>query len=224
MTEIDISVVSGQVRSIAVPATAVDITILSGASHLCGWSLRDASGELGSEIEGSVTTPGAGAAIVTSAGQAAGQYTLNWSVSLAGTPAAADANNFGLYVNATLVATSINLGANGEYPQEPVQVTIPASGTYAVKAIGAGTVGAIYTAQVSSTPAPGAVSAFEIRDTSYPVGEGFAIPGAASTQHFGQAGIKIRGALNLHIISGSVAGSLLVRYAQPGDYRLCSLT
>jgi hypothetical protein len=224
MTEIDISVVSGQVRSIAVPATAVDVTILSGASHLCGWSLRDASGDMASDIEGSVVTPTAGQAIATSAAQSAGVYTVKWTVTLAGTLSTQDTNNFGLYAGSTLIATSVSPPGGGVYPQPDVQMTLTQGQTYSIKAIGAGTAASTYSASASAVPESGAQTAFEIRDTSYPVGEGFAIPGAASTQHFGQAGIKIRGALNLHIISGSVSGSILVRYAQPGDYRLCSLT
>jgi hypothetical protein len=224
MTEIDISVVSGQVRSIAVPATAVDVTILSGASHLCGWSLRDASGDIASDIEGSVITPTAGQAIAVSAAQSAGVYTVNWTVTLAGTLSTQDTNNFGLYAGSTLIATSVSPPGGGVYPQPAVQMTLTQGQTYSVKAIGAGTAASTYSASASAVPEAGAQTAFEIRDTSYPVGEGFAIPNAASTQHFGQAGIKIRGSLVLHIISGSVAGSILVRYAQPGDYRLCSLT
>lgn len=106
------------------------------------------------QSEGSVTTPGALAA-VTSLVLPSGGWTLSWQVQLAGTPAAADANNFGLYAGTAQVLESVNAGAvGGPWQQETVQVQVPVGGaTYAVKSISAGTAGAIYSAQLVASPA-----------------------------------------------------------------------
>lgn len=104
--------------------------------------------------EGSVTSPGA-AATITSFSLPAGGWTLNWTIELAGTPAAGDANNFQLTLGAVQELVSINPGAvAGPLQQNGVQVQVPAGGaTVAVKSIAAGTAGAIYTAQLVALPA-----------------------------------------------------------------------
>lgn len=100
--------------------------------------------------EGSQTSPGA-ATTITSQALGGGSYSVQWGVQLGGTVATVDANNFGLYNGASLVATSLNSGVAGTYPQ-PAEVVAVASGgaTLAVKAIGNATSGAIYNAQLTS--------------------------------------------------------------------------
>lgn len=97
---------------------------------------------------GTQTSPGAGTLIATTGAAQGGVTVVNWSVSLAGTLAAADTNNFGLYNGATLIATSLNSPAAGTYPQPPITSNNPFGNAFNVKAIGAGTVGAIYGATV----------------------------------------------------------------------------
>lgn len=100
----------------------------------------------------SVTAPAAGATI-TSVTLTPGQWAVSWSVMLAGTPAAGDANNFRLVIGSS-VLTSINPGSvGGPWGQAPVEVTVPVNTNAIIKAVGAGTAGAIYTAQLSATPA-----------------------------------------------------------------------
>jgi hypothetical protein len=217
MTEITVDVVSGEVRPIPLPPTTVDVTLLSGSCYLCGWSLREASGDLASAISGSVVAPAAGAAIATSATQQQGTYTLTWVVELQGAAAAADANNFGLYVNGVLIETSANLPAAGQYPQNPVKVVIPAGATYQVKAIGAGTAGITYTADVSATPASDVDAQVEFRDAANIVGEASIGAGGSASQSFGQLGIQMRSGITVHVISGTVTGNVNARFAKPGE-------
>ena len=90
--------------------------------------------------------PAAGTTIA-STDLAAGTYSVNWAVQLSGTVLAGDENNFGLYNGNDLVATSVNAGEAGSYPQSQAAVTIPAAGaTLAIKNIGPGTAAAVYAA------------------------------------------------------------------------------
>ena len=93
---------------------------------------------------GTQTSPTAGTVIATTGGIPGGIAVINWSVSLAGTLAAADTNNFGLYNGATLIATSLNSPVAGTYNQPPVTSNNPFGNGFSVKAIGAATAGAIY--------------------------------------------------------------------------------
>ena len=103
---------------------------------------------------GTAAAPGA-LATITSVSLVPGTYTLAWTVGLtAGTPAAADANNFGLYVGATRQEASVNPFALGEWQQQPVTVTVTATTTVAVESIGAATAGVTYSAELTATPVP----------------------------------------------------------------------
>ena len=103
---------------------------------------------------GVVSAPGA-LATITSVSLVPGTYTLAWTVGLtAGTPAAADANNFGLYVGATRQEASVNPGALGEWQQQSITLTLTANTTVAVESIGAATAGVGYSAELTATPIP----------------------------------------------------------------------
>lgn len=102
--------------------------------------------------EASVAAPGAGAT-VASISLVPGTYNIGWTVALtAGTPAAGDANNFGLYVGGVLQEQSATPGALGSWPQQQVEITVAATTTIAVKAVGAGTAGVTYAAELSAVP------------------------------------------------------------------------
>lgn len=102
--------------------------------------------------EASVAAPGAGAT-VASISLVPGTYNVGWTVALtAGTPAAGDASNFGLYVGGVLQEQSATPGALGSWPQQQVEVTVAATTTVAVKAVGAGTAGVTYAAELSAVP------------------------------------------------------------------------
>lgn len=106
------------------------------------------------DTENSVTAPAAGG-VITSLALPSGGWTLAWQVQLAGTPAAADANNFQLRQGAAVLLESINPGAvGGPWPQDSIEVQIPVGGaTVSVNANGVGTAGAIYSAQLVASPA-----------------------------------------------------------------------
>lgn len=212
MTDITVEVVAGAVRAIPVPATTVNVTILPGNSYLMGWSFRDAGPIASPAAEGSVTSPAAGTIIASTLAVPFGEYGINWTVSLAGTVAAADANNFGLYVNSTLVATSVNLGAVGEYPQPEVTVNIPQGATVSVKNIALATVGAIYTAEFAITPLSIIDNVFELYDGSQLLAEGSMPTGGASSTSFAPDGIKVYTGINLVMISGTIQGTVTARY------------
>jgi len=108
----------------------------------------------------SVTTVGTTAAnpaagtTVTSQALAAGSYTVGWTAQLGGTTVAADTNNFGLYLGATLLATSLNGIVSGTpYPQPTSIVVVPSGGaTLAIKNIAQpGGVSDTYTGQLTTS-------------------------------------------------------------------------
>lgn len=103
---------------------------------------------------GQVTSAGA-LATIASVSLAPGTYTLAWTAGLTGgTPAAADANNFGLYVGGVRQEASVNPGALGEFQQQPVTITLTNTTTVAVESIGAGTASVVYSAELVATPIP----------------------------------------------------------------------
>jgi hypothetical protein len=110
--------------------------------------------------DGAVTGPAAGAPIA-SVSLTQGQWLVQWRTALGGTTAAAEQDNFGLYLGAALQETSENGSASGtDIQQDPVTVDVPAGGaTLVVNAIGAGTGTAVYRAQIEASP-DGYISAY----------------------------------------------------------------
>ena len=83
-----------------------------------------------------------------------GEYLIQWTVGLAGTPAAAENDNFQLRQGANTIATSVNPGAVGEFPQQTYgPVFLPGTQGVSVRSGGTiGTAGAIYEASITLTP------------------------------------------------------------------------
>lgn len=109
-----------------------------------------------SNITGSVTSPGAGATIAQLQ-LPVGSYTVSWTVQLSGTLGAADTNNFVLAQTGTgapgNVLTAINSPTANTFPQLPVTVTSTNANNFVkINTVGAGTVGAVYNAQMTITP------------------------------------------------------------------------
>lgn len=96
-------------------------------------------------------TPGALTSIASEA-LATGTFLLSWTATLQTAAAAGDANNFGLYNGAALLATSVNAGTVGTYPQAAVNAYLGAGATVAVQTIGAGSTGSVYKASLTVTP------------------------------------------------------------------------
>jgi hypothetical protein len=103
---------------------------------------------------GSITSPGAFAAIIRIIIPVAGTYTVHWTVSLAGTLSAGDANNFHLDQNGILVAASVNPAAAGTYVQTPAVITAAAGDEIEVFAVAAGTTGSVYGAVIPAQASP----------------------------------------------------------------------
>ena len=210
--ELELEIPVGPVRVVPIPSTFTDQLLFAGPGFLCGYSIRDAQGDAGTQVEGQVTSPAAGAVIVTSAALAAGTYDINWTVGLQGTLAAADANNFQLVAGGANVVASINQGVAGNYPQVPARVTVVAGATIQVKAIALGTVGAVYLASVEAIPVNLATSIVELQDGNNPLAELSVAPNSADTRWFSDHGLWIRNRINYHPIAGLLTGALYVRY------------
>ena len=211
---IEVSVSAGSVIPITIQSTSVDISVLPGNGYLLGWSLRDATADNNFSVEGSAVAPAGGGVIVTTAALNAEEYTVNWTVSLAGAAAGADGNNFGLYAGATLIATSVNLGLAGEYPQQAVTYQLPQNTVFAVKAIGVGTAGVTYSAELDGSAANVVSTSVEFMDGSRIVGEASMLPGGATSANFGSLGMRIYTGLTLHVVSGTVRGTVNMLFEQ----------
>lgn len=212
MGEIELIVAAGPVRAIPIPVTAADIVAINGPCQLCGWSLREASGEANFNTSGSVTSPAALGTICGTAVLAAGTYQVDWSVQLAGTVAVGDANNFQLVFGPTGVVISENQGAVGDYPQQQVEFTLATAGIIKIIALAIGTVGAIYTAQMTGIPTTIADAVVEIQDGNNPLGEVSESGNGVDTRWFGGDGMWVRNRINVHVIQGTVTGALYARY------------
>jgi hypothetical protein len=208
----DIAVAAGAIRPITVPATSGILSILPGDGYLMGWSFRDVTSTKGFAADGSVTAPGAGTVIATSAATIFGNYQISWTVSLEGAAAAADVDNFGLYVGATLIATSVNPGAQGNYPQPVVEEMVAFGQTVSIQAIGAGTAGVEYTADMFGETQGTLSSYFRFNDGTRIVGEGSMQSGESTSQNFGSFGLKIYTGLTLDVLQGSIEGSVNMMY------------
>ena len=123
-----------------------DVTIPAGTSS----SPASGPATTGTSTTSSAT-PGAGTTVATQAASA-GTFLLSWTVTIAAAAAAGDAGNFGLYAGSVLLATSVNPGTIGTYPQQAVTTYLGAGATVTVQNIAAGSAGAVYSAVLSVTP------------------------------------------------------------------------
>lgn len=209
---LDITITAGAFRGLPVTPTAVDVTLLNGPAVLRGWSLRDITGEVPFENEGSVTSPAAGAVIASIAGVPAGTYNVNWTVELAGTIAAADSNNFELSSPAGVVLVSVNPAVAGDYPQPSIEVTSATAGTWTVKAVALGTVGAIYSASFSLEPTLNPATVVELQDGNQILGESAMYPNRSDHQILPLPGLHVAQQIKLHVVSGQVTGVVYAEF------------
>lgn len=210
----EIDVEFGGSGSIPLPLNAetTDRVLITGPVYLRSYSVRDAQGNVPVAANGSVVAPAAGATIATTAALPAGAYTVTWTVGLLGAAAAADANNFQLLVGATVIEPSLNPGAAGDYPQLAVEVNVPQGTAILVKAIGAGTAAVTYSADLEATPTGEVETIAELLDGSRPVSEISFRNERTKDADYGRPGVCIETQLNLHVISGSITGSVHVTY------------
>jgi hypothetical protein len=210
--EIDITVTLDRIRGVPIPVTAVDVTPIQGPCILYGWSLREASGEIAASVSGSVTSPGATATICTTASLAAGTYTVQWEVELAGTLGVGDANNFQLVDAAGVVVGSINAAVAGVYPQGTVEVTTTVSGAILVRSNAAGTVASVYSAQLAVQPSITPAAIVEFQDGGQVLGESSMEAQGTDFETMPADGLHVSGMVKAHIVQGTVTGVLYVRF------------
>lgn len=130
------------------------------------WNLRSVAVQLnpvlGSQAltnAGSVTSPGAGAQIVQTPALSAGVYNVTVTTMLGGTVSATDANNMQISLGQPQPVLPVSTIV-GQVDTYTYQATVSSLTNHiAVKAIAAGTVGAIYYATISAVPAAGSISA-----------------------------------------------------------------
>jgi len=199
-------------------AQAAAGTILAnGPKRLMGWSLVSGAAAT-TEAQGRVVAPAAGAVIAQVTGLVAGDYLVTWSVELDGAAAAADLNNFNLNNGASAVLVSDNPAAAGTYPQPGVVITVAAAGTVSVKAVGAGTAGVGYSAQVEvSLLAGGAIGS--VLDGAQVVGVASTGQDQTDVQWMGPGGVYIGTSVAVQATAGKLSGCIYVRDCDPAYER-----
>lgn len=212
MSELETFFDPNPVRAIAIPPTFADVVLINGPCSFCGFSVRDASADIPAENTGQVTSPGAGASIISLGSLQAGTYRVNWQVGLSGTLAAGDANNFRLQHNSAPLLISENPAVAGSYPQVEAEVSVSSGDSINIVAIAAGTVGAVYEASLSIEPVTITNGAAEFQDGNNPLAETAVAANASETEFFGTDGMHVRNRLNYHPISGILTGVVYVRF------------
>lgn len=190
-------------------AQAAAGTVLhAGRMRLMGWSLVSAAVDT-LQNQGAVVAPAAGATIVTIINPSANDLLVTWTVGLIGPAAAADEDNFQLVNGVTAILTSDNLPAAGEYSQPGVVITVPAGGAVSVKAIGAGTAGVTYTAQLTlGVLAGGAIG--QLLDAAQVVGVTSTGEDQLDTQWFGDEGVYVGTSIAVLATTGALSGVVYV--------------
>ena len=193
-------------RSLTVTAAqaAVGSELMRGPIRVVGWSFADGTIGQGLTVRGSANAPGAGVT-VTTISLANGEYVVEWSVELTGTPGVADIDNVKLNIGATQVATSVNLGAVGNYPQE--EATIIVSGgplSLTAAAIAAATAGSVYVVNMTITPITASLGT--INDGGQLIANVGAGPGGTDTQFLSENGVAVRTRLFVQATQGVVSG------------------
>lgn len=212
MTEIDVFAGIGPVRPIFSPGALVRTEIITGPCRLMGWSYGDLLRTDTAFVTGKASAPAAGTVIADAGNQGGELPDIEWTVALSGTPAAADANNFGLYVGGTLIATADNPGAVGSYPQVDVPDAIGFFEDIQVKAIGAATAGTIYSAQIAVTPSVRGQATYTIKDGGNQLAVIASDPNKYDNRWFGPQGIHIGGTLTVEPNPGFGTGTFYVAF------------
>lgn len=215
MAEIEVNVTVGGTLPLTVPLTTTTLALMPGSGVLAGWSIREAVTDTLANASGNVVAPGAGATVVTSPALAAGTYVVSWTVALQGAAAAADANNFQLFNGAAAVEASVNPGAAGEYIQVQAVFTVSANATVSIKAIGAGTAGVTYSADLNLTPDGVVETIAELVSGADIVGEIGLTDAISDTEWFGPDGPILQNGLTLNVISGACKGCVYVVPSRP---------
>lgn len=204
-----------RVLNIAATTGPTTLLISTNRLRLCGWSLS-ASDATGLEATNTQVAPLAATTIATLPNTPAGEYTVKWQVELVGPAAAADQNNFRLFVGGNVVATSLNQGAAGNYIQSDVNIVVPAGGaSVRIQNIGAGTAAVTYGASLTLTQAVTAEGSFV--SAGHTLGVFSAAPSAVDKIFVSEEGIYVPNDLAMVLNSGTVSGCVYVRMAEKYD-------
>ena len=209
MSSLEVEVSLGHIR--AIPVT-------NPAGEIMGWSFRESGAEVGSSNEGSVTSPAANTPIVALLTLPVGVYTISWEVQLSGTVSATDLNNFKLLAGVTVLSTSLNAGAAGQYPQTSVQFQLTSAQTIQIQSIAAGTVGAVYAAQLAVAPVTAGQAVLELQDGNSALCEISAGIAGSLTQWFGPEGIRFYNQIKCVPVLGQMVGAVYARFGRAHGY------
>lgn len=197
-------------------AQAAAGTVLHSARmRLMGWSLASTGSDSLSNYNTAVA-PAAGAHIAQLLAVPPGDYIAAWSCELTGPAAAADEDNFSLTGGSLAGLHSLNQPAAGIYEQLPVVITLAAAGTVKVIAVGAGTVGVTYAAQLTLTPlAAGAIG--QLLDAGQLLGITSTGADQLDTEWFGDEGVYVGTSIAVLATSGNLSGVVYV-CDEPADH------
>jgi hypothetical protein len=136
----------------------------AGMGGLAAWFSATLAGS--SPIPATTGTANAPAAFtnLASVSVPGGTYTVTWSVTLSGTVSSADANNFRIILPGAIGVYSVNPGAAGTYPQEPLTFTTPAGTIFLQTGTSNATAGSVYSETMTGPPA---ASRWHARATPY---------------------------------------------------------
>lgn len=213
--DVEIDITAGESYPLPVVNAIADTDIITGPAYLRFISLRDTFTGVPVNASGSVVAPAASATIAATSALPAGTYAVTWIVGLQGAAAAADANNFQLRGGAPNAVVSVNPGAAGEYVQLAVEFTVTTGQVISVVAVGAGTAGVTYTADIQATPTGETETIVEVMDGARIVAELSFRSDRVQNVNFGRPGTCIETVLHLHVISGGVTGAFHVAYDKP---------
>lgn len=214
MSSLEVSVTVGDRVPLTVAPTTTDVMVFSGEGYCAGWSLREVTADTPASASGSVVAPAANAVIAQQTGLAAGTYRIHWEVELQGAAAAADANNFKLVGPAGSILVSVNQGAAGVYAQIDADITVAQNSTVSVQAVGAGTAGVTYSANLSLDPTSLVEAIVELKDGDRILGEISLVDQTSDTRDLGDPGVQLNSGITVHVISGKVAGVVYATFDQ----------
>jgi hypothetical protein len=173
-----------------------------------GWSLINGSGSNTQEVDQNVAAPGAGVT-VASISLANGVYQVQWFFDLSGTPGAGDIDNVALFISATQIDQSVNLGVNGIYGPFNAQANVVFGPlVLAAKAIGAATAGTNYRVTIKATQVANAICS--IKDGGMVIASPSITPQSAESQWLGEVGIRFDNSLSVQTTQGTISGVLWV--------------
>lgn len=214
MSEIEIDFTVGPVRVIPVLATAADMLLLNGPCELSGWSLANV-GATPTSADATAAFAAAGNATAT---LALGEQITGFDVSY-GQTAAANAATVTVTgaVGGTLTYTVLFEGTGTQTPDLIIrfpQPLAPANPGVGIAVTFTGNANSPAGNIIVYGPASLTVAQAELQDGNNPLGEILLSVAGSDTHWYGGSGLHVRNRLNLHLISGTIAGAVYARYAK----------